>query len=104
MRRIIPSSAPWKMSGISGAKVTRDAEPDFRFERRTRQGIIVLRPQGTSRSEDLGGDPMSSHRARIVLLVAVFTLLSARADSRVKTATRRKILARCDDIGSPPRS
>src|SRR5439155_9097733 len=63
---------------LSG-KVTRDAEPDFRFERRTRQGIIVLRPQGTSRSEDLGGDPMSSHRARIVLLVAVFTLLSARA-------------------------
>src|SRR5437763_16103477 len=79
MRRIIPSSAPWKMSGISRTKVTRDAEPDFRFERRSRQGIIVLRPQGTSRSEDLGGDPMSSHRARIVLLVAVFTLLSARA-------------------------
>src|SRR5207247_1000201 len=29
---------------------------------------------------------------------------AARADSRVKTATRRTILARCDDIGSPPRS
>src|SRR5205809_183852 len=71
MRRIIPSSAPWKMSGISRAKVTRDAEPDFRFERRTRQGIIVLRPQGTSRSEE----PRATMAA--ISLVFPFRRLSA---------------------------